>query len=105
MYANSRFLTEIKNCVTIITSDLTNYLSTNRISCSDLLKKMKEFTIDKKLIKNEERLDYLNKFKDEAIYFHDILNYDWVSSFGAKGAKKGQKGQKGPKGPKRAKKD
>ena len=77
MYINSGFLTQILKCEETIETKLTNSFRKRRLSCTQILKVMNDFTIDKDLISSDERLDYyLNKFQHEAIYFHDILKFN-----------------------------
>ena len=77
MYTNSGFLTQILKCEEIIETKLTNSFRKRRLSCTHILEVMNEFTINKHLIRDDERLEYyLNKFLPEAIYFYDILKFD-----------------------------
>ena len=77
MYTNSGFLTQILKCEEIIETKLTNSFRKRRLSCTQILEVMNEFTIKKDLIKNEERLNFhLNKFQHEVIYFYDILKFN-----------------------------
>ena len=77
MYQNSGFSKEILKCEEIIASKLTIAFRKRRLSCTQILEVMNEFTINKNLIRDDDRLDYyLNKFQHQAIHFHDILKFD-----------------------------
>ena len=63
---------------------LTNVRRVQRLSCCQLLEVMKDWTIDKELIKSDGRFGYyLKKFQENTIeeydnncrYFSDILNF------------------------------